>query len=96
MYHRFVCGSSGEKSNNIAHLALDFRHIWSVHAVPTKEQTMDPAAADDVTKALLHIFIASFRRPPASPRRLKYVPKVATFKLLSTQPIGVLGRVAVD
>jgi hypothetical protein len=46
-------GVQAEKSNNIAHLALDFRHIWSVHAVPTKEQTMDRAAALDVTKALL-------------------------------------------
>jgi hypothetical protein len=26
-----------EKSNNIAHSALDFRNLWSVHAGPTKE-----------------------------------------------------------
>jgi hypothetical protein len=49
----YQTGVQAEKSNNIAHLTLDFRRVWSVHAVLTEEQTMDRAAADDVTKALL-------------------------------------------
>jgi hypothetical protein len=75
-----------EKSNNIAHLALDFRHVRSVHAGPTKEPKpwIEPQLIMS-RKLFLRIFIASFRRPPASPRRLgathflmKRLPNVAT------------------
>jgi hypothetical protein len=65
-----------EKSNNIAHPALDFRRVWSVHAGPTKEPKpwIEPQPILS-RKLFLRIFIASFRRPPALPRRLRSAPK---------------------
>jgi hypothetical protein len=56
-------GVRAQQSNCIAHPALDFRHVWSVHAGPTKgpKPWIEPQPILS-PKLFLRIFIANSRR----------------------------------